>query len=143
MSPTLTQEAIPQDITLPSAIPAPQPQQDLQSKMIELLMEQNNLLKRICNVFETNGATPIDIRTGSIVFTLKVTSRNRLRQFWKAYQNGTLQEQLQDILITKDLETKAGCSLSVQLKMEEREYQQGLEFFGKQGKLTVYQCYLT
>ncbi|XP_072018159.1 GTPase IMAP family member 4-like [Amphiura filiformis] len=132
MSPDIAQQTMPQDISLPTTLGAQPHRQDLQTTMIGLLMEQNNLLKRICHVFETHGATPIDIRSGSIVFTLNIEGRNRLRKFWNSYQNGSLQSQLQDVLITKDLETRAKSRLFLELHMDEKEYHQGIEFFGKQ-----------
>ena len=137
MSPDVTQQRMPQDLSLPSASGSPLQQQDLQSTMIQLLMEQNSLLKRICHVFETNGATPIDVQSGSIVFTLNVMNRKGLRKLWNSYQDGRLQTELQEIMITKDLEKQAGCSLYLQLQMDEKKYYQGLEFFGKQGRSTI------
>ena len=101
--------------------------------MIELLAEQNSLLKRVCHVFESYGAIPIDVRSGSIIFELQITSRSRLKRFWSAYQDGRLQSELEELLLTKDVTEKVGCGLSLRLHVHEREYHRGLEMFGKQG----------
>ena len=67
------------------------------------------------------------ISEGSVCFTVQVESRSALEALWGRYQDGTLQKDLQEFLVTEEITQLAdGEEVIVTVYIDEQEFKNAL-----------------
>ena len=81
----------------------------------------------------------VEISEGSLCFTVQAETSSALKELWDMYKSGTLQNRLQEFLVTDEIKQLAsGEDVEVTVYIEEQEYKAAyldLMLFQKQGKL--------
>ncbi|KAJ7369454.1 CCR4-NOT transcription complex subunit 6-like [Desmophyllum pertusum] len=67
----------------------------------------------------------VEISEGSLCFTVQADTPSALKELWDIYKNGTLQNRLQEFLVTEEIKQLAsGEDIEVTAYMDEQEYKQ-------------------
>jgi len=87
----------------------------------------------------------VEISEGSLCFTVQSEASSALKKLWDMYKNGTLQNRLQEFLVTDEIKQLAsGEEVEVTVYIDEQEYKAAyLELMlpQKQGKVLKHQCF--
>ena len=86
----------------------------------------------------------VDVKTGSLIITVRCTSLRILDELWKDYYTGHLQEVAQRYLVTEDILQQWGLdSVQLTLTISEEEYKAYRENFLKnEGRYQKNTCYV-
>ena len=86
----------------------------------------------------------VDVKTGSLIITVRCTSLRILEELWKDYYTGHLQEVAQRYLVTEDILQQWGLdSVQLTLSISEEEYKAYRENFLKnEGRYQKNACYV-
>ena len=72
---------------------------------------------------EMHKVIVVDVKTGSLIITVRCTSLRILEELWKDYYTGHLQEVAQRYLVTEDILNELGLdSVQLTLTISEEEY---------------------
>ncbi|KAJ7333606.1 CCR4-NOT transcription complex subunit 6-like, partial [Desmophyllum pertusum] len=67
----------------------------------------------------------VEISEGSLCFTVQADTPSALKELWDIYKNGTLQNRLQEFLVTEEIKQLAsGEDIEVTVYIDEQEYKQ-------------------
>ena len=84
----------------------------------------------------------VELREGSLCFTVQAESPSALKELWNIYDNETLKNRLQTFLVTEEVKQLAsGEEIEVTVSIDEQEYREAyldLKFRQHQGKLPSY-----
>jgi len=69
------------------------------------------------------GNTLRAISEGSLCFTVQAETTSALEALWKTYQDGTLQRNLKEFLVTEEIKQLVGSEVSLTVKIDEQEYE--------------------
>ncbi|KAL9984454.1 hypothetical protein ACROYT_G006747 [Oculina patagonica] len=92
-----------------------------------MILRRSSNLEEFVNAF-TEAILPLGntlraISEGSVCFTIQAENRSALEALWERYQNGTLQKDLQEFLVTEDVKQLAnGEEVLVTVEIDEQEY---------------------
>ena len=67
-----------------------------------------------------------EIREGSLCFTVQAQTSSALEALWKTFQDGTLQKNLQEFLVTEEIKQLVGSEVTLTVEMDEQEYNDAL-----------------
>ena len=93
-----------------------------------MILRRSTSLEEFVKVF-TEAVLPAAnilraISEGSLCFTIQAESISALEEFWRQYQDGTLQKNLQEFLITDEVKQLAGGGeLTLTVDIDKQEYQ--------------------
>ena len=62
------------------------------------------------------------ISEGSICFTVQADNISALKALWESYEDGTLQRNLREFLVTEDIKQLAGGEVMLNVHINEEEY---------------------
>jgi len=68
------------------------------------------------------GNTLRAISQGSLCFSVQAQTTSALEALWKEYQDGTLQRNLQEFLITEEIKQLVGSEVKLTVKIDEKEH---------------------
>ena len=92
-----------------------------------MILKRSSNLHEFVNAF-TEAVLPLGntlraISEGSVCFTIQAENRSALEALWERYQNGTLQKDLQEFLVTEEIKqlTKSE-EVTVGVEIDEQEY---------------------
>ena len=89
----------------------------------------------INNVFNLHACTLLWFGTGSLNFYVQCESAEALENMWQSINDGTLAEQLEDVLLTESvLDDEDVSCLQIETTMDEREHQAAYENYVELGK---------
>lgn len=72
----------------------------------------------------------IEIREGSLCFTVQAETSSALKELWDIYKSGTLQNRLQEFLVTEEIKQLAsGEDVEVTVYINEQEYKEAYLHF--------------
>ena len=81
----------------------------------------------------------VEISEGSLCFTVQAEASSALKELWDMYKSGTLQNHLQEFLVTDEIKQLAnGEEVEVTVYIDEQEYKAAyldLMLLQKQGKV--------
>ncbi|XP_078359472.1 protein meiotic P26-like [Oculina patagonica] len=92
-----------------------------------MILRRSSNLEEFVNAF-TEAILPLGntlraISEGSVCFTIQAENRSALQALWERYQNGTLQKNLQEFLVTEDVKQLAnGEEVILTVEIDEQEY---------------------
>ena len=91
-----------------------------------MVLRRSSSLQEFVNTF-TQAVLPLGntlraISEGSLCFTVQAETSSALEALWKTYQDGTLQRNLQEFLVTEDIKQLAGSEAKLTVKIDEQEY---------------------
>ncbi|KAL9984456.1 hypothetical protein ACROYT_G006749 [Oculina patagonica] len=92
-----------------------------------MILRRSSNLEEFVNAF-TEAILPLGntlraISEGSVCFTIQAENRSALEALWERYQNGTLQKDLQEFLLTEDVKQMANDEeVMVTVEIDEKEY---------------------
>ena len=81
------------------------------------------------DALDVPDAEQIKITQGSLVLTICMESRAGLDNLWSMYTSGNLTQRLSKILIADVLGEKESSCLTLQVTIEESDYEEALKFF--------------
>ena len=93
-----------------------------------MILRRSSNLEEFVNAF-TEAVLPLGntlraISEGSACFTIQAENRSALEALWERYQNGTLQKDLQEFLVTEDVKQLAnGEEVMLTVEIDEQEYE--------------------
>ena len=69
------------------------------------------------------GCTLVNVFEGSIVLLIQASSTNALQDLWNKYENGQLNDALQNVLITDEVKAQVGAEeIAIDLEIKEDYY---------------------
>ena len=68
------------------------------------------------------GNTLRAISEGSLCFTVQAQTSSALEELWKTCQDGTLQRNLQEFLVTEEFKQLVGSEVTLTVKIDKQEY---------------------
>ena len=91
-----------------------------------MILRRSSSLEEFVNSF-TEAVFPAAntlraISEGSLCFTVQAQTTLALAALWKEYQDGTLQQKLQEFLITEEIKQLVGSEVKLTVKIDEQEY---------------------
>lgn len=91
-----------------------------------MILRRSSSLQEFVNTF-TEAVLPLGntlraISEGSLCFTVQAQTTSALEALWKAYQDGTLQRNLQEFLITEEIKQLVGSDVKLTVKIDEQEH---------------------
>ena len=91
-----------------------------------MILRRSSNLEEFVNTF-TEAVLPLGntlraISEGSLSFTVQAQSTSALDALWKSYQDGTLQRNLQEFLITEEIKQLVDSEVMLTVKMDEEKY---------------------
>ena len=103
--------------------------------LFESMLKPQNFSNLINNVFNRFGCILLSIETGSLYFYVQCESAKGLENMWRCINDGTLAQQLEEILLTESaLDNEDVPCLHIKTTMDEREHQEAYEKFVELGK---------
>ena len=82
----------------------------------------------------------IEIREGSLCFTVQAETPAALKELWDIYKDGTLQRRLKKFLVTDDIKQLTDAKdIEVAVFIDEKEYVMSFNFLQNQGMVTYVQ----
>ena len=108
-------------------------------KLFDNMTKPQILSNIINNVFNLHGCTLLWFETGSLNFYVQCESAEGLESIWQRINDGTLAEQLQDVLLTESvLDGEDVSCLYIETTMDEREHQEAYEKYVELGKKSAF-----
>ena len=91
-----------------------------------MILRRSSSLQEFVNTF-TEAVLPLGntlraISEGSLCFIVQAQTISALEALWKAYKDGTLQRNLQEFLITEEIEQLVGSEVKLTVTIDEQEY---------------------
>ena len=91
-----------------------------------MILRRSSNLEEFVNTF-TEAVLPLGntlraISEGSLCFTIQAETTLALEALWKTYQDGTLQRNLQQLLITEEIKQLEDSEVMLTVEMDEQEY---------------------
>ena len=92
-----------------------------------MILRRSSSLQEFVNAF-TEAVLPLGntlraISEGSVCFTIQAENRSALEALWERYQNGALQRDLQEFLVTAEIKQLAnGEEVMVTVEISDQEY---------------------
>ena len=91
-----------------------------------MILRRSSSLEEFVNSF-TEAVLPAAntlraISEGSLCFTVQAETTSALEALWDRYQDGTLQSNLQQFLVTEEIKLLADGELILTVQMDEKEY---------------------
>ena len=108
-------------------------------KLFDSITKPQILSNLINNVFNLHACTLLWVETGSLNFYVQCESANALENIWQIINDGTLAEQLQDILLTESvLDDEDVSCLHIETTIDRREHQEAFKKYVELGKKLNY-----
>ena len=108
-------------------------------KLFDNMTKPQILSNIINNVFNLHGCTLLWFETGSLNFYVQCESAEVLENIWQRINDGTLAEQLQDVLLTESvLDGEDVSCIYIETTMDEREHQEAYEKYVELGKKSAF-----
>jgi len=91
-----------------------------------MILRRSSSLQEFVNTF-TEAVLPLGnslraISEGSLCFTVQAQTSSALEALWKTYQDGTLQKNLQEFLVTEEIKQLVGSEVTLTVEIDEQEY---------------------
>ena len=91
-----------------------------------MILRRSSSLQEFVNTF-TEAVLPLGntlraISEGSLCFIVQAQTTSALEALWKAYKDGTLQRNLQEFLITEEIEQLVGSEVKLTVTIDEQEH---------------------
>ena len=91
-----------------------------------MILRRSSSLQEFVNTF-TEAVLPLGntlraISEGSLCLTVQARTTLALETLWKTYQDGTLQQKLQEFLVTEEVKQLVGSEVKLTVKIDEQEY---------------------
>ena len=91
-----------------------------------MILRRSSNLQEFVNTF-TEAVLPLGntlraISEGSLCFTIQAQTTSALHALWKTYQDGTLQRNLQEFLVTEEIKQLVGSEVMLTVRIDEQEY---------------------
>ena len=95
-----------------------------------MILRRSSSLEEFVNSF-TEAVLPAAntlraISEGSLCFTVQAETTSALEALWDRYQDGTLQRNLQQFLVTEEIKQLADGEVMLTVQMDEKEYKNAL-----------------
>jgi len=94
-----------------------------------VLLKSSSLQEFVTTFKETVLPLGIALRAiseGSLCFTVQAQTSSALEALWKTYQDGTLQKNLEEFLVTEEIKQLVGSEVTLTVEMDEQEYDDAL-----------------
>ena len=105
-------------------------------KLFDSLTKPQILSNLINNVFNLHACTLLWFETGSLNFYIQCESVDALENIWQSINDGTLAQQLQDVLLTESvLDDEDVSCLHIETTMDECEHQEAYAKYVDLGKI--------
>ena len=91
-----------------------------------MILRRSSNLQEFVNTF-TEAVLPLGntlraISEGSLCFTIQAQTTLALYALWKTYQDGTLQRNLQEFLVTEEIKQLVDSEVMLTVRIDEQEY---------------------
>jgi len=91
-----------------------------------MILRRSSSLEEFVNTFTEVvlplGSILLAMSEGSLCFTVQAQTSSALEALWKTFQDGTLQKNLQEFLVTEEIKQLVGSEVTLTVEMDEQEY---------------------